>query len=128
MTMNLHLLTKDRFFTIHHYTMQTFAIEWCKVHNNISQTILGKLFTRNNGYHLRSKSGFDILQIRALLKGSISTRYFGPSIWNLISEELKNITSSNIFKKEIRIWKPKNCSCRICRNNLHNLQCIELFK
>ena len=121
-------LTKDRFFTINHYTIQTFAIELYNMYNNVSQTILGKLFTGNNVYYLHSKSDFDILQIRTLLKGSISITYFGLIIWNLISEELKNITFLNIFKKEIRIWKPKNCPCRICRNYLHNLQFIELFK
>ena len=53
------LLTKDGSFTIHHYNIQTLAIELCKGYNNISQTILQELFTRNNnGYYLRSKSDF----------------------------------------------------------------------
>ena len=123
------LLTKDGSFTVHHYNIQTLAIELYKVYNNISQTIFGELFTRNNnGYYLRSKSDFVIPQIRTVLKGSNSIRYFGPIIWNLIPEELKNITSLNIFKKEIRRWKPKNCPCRICRNYVHNLGFVELFE
>ena len=123
------LLTKDGSFTVHHYNIQTLAIELYKVYNNISQTIFGELFTRNNnGYYLRSKSDFVIPQIRTVLKGSNSIRYFGPIIWNLIPEELKNITSLNIFKKEIRRWKPKNCPYRICRNYVHNLGFVELFQ
>ena len=71
------------------------------MHNNISQTIFGDLFTRNNnGYYLLSKSNFVIPQIRTGLKRSNSVRYFGRIIWNLISEELKNMTSLNIFKKK----------------------------
>ena len=47
------LLTKDGSFTVHHYNIQTLATELCKVYNNISQTIFGELFTRNNnGYYL----------------------------------------------------------------------------
>ena len=42
------LLTKNRSFTVHHYKNQILAIELGKVHNNISQTIIGELFTRNN--------------------------------------------------------------------------------
>ena len=123
------LLTKDGSFTVHHYNIQTLAIELYKVYNNISQTIFGELFTiNNNGYYLRSKSDFVIPQIRTVLKGSNSIRYFGPIIWNLIPEELKNITSLNIFKKEIRRWKPKNCPCRICRNYMHKLGFVELFE
>ena len=83
-------LTKDGSFIIHHYNIQTLAIELSKVCNNMSQTILGELFTRNNnGYYLRSKSDFVIPQIRTVLKGSNPIRYFGPIIWNLIPEELK---------------------------------------
>ena len=123
------MLTKDGSFTLHDFNIQTLAIELYKVCNNISQTILGELFTRNNnGYYLRSKSDFVIPQICTVLKGSNSIRYFGQIIWNLITEELKSITSLNIFKKEIRRWKPKNCPCRICRDYVHNLGIVELFK
>ena len=121
------LLTKDGSFIAHHYKIQTLAIELYKVYNNISQTILGELFTRNNsGYCLRSESDFVIPQIRTVLKGSNSIRYFGQIIWNLKPEELKNITSLNTVKKEIRRWKPKHCLCRISRNYVHNLGFVEL--
>ena len=40
------LLTKDGCFTVHHYNIQTLAVELFKVYN-ISQTIFGELFTRN---------------------------------------------------------------------------------
>ena len=46
-------LTKDGSFTVHHYNIQTLPIELDKVYNNVSQTILGELFTRNNNsYYL----------------------------------------------------------------------------
>ena len=46
-------LTKNGSFTVHHYNIQTLAIELKKVYNNISQTIFGELFTRNNNsYYL----------------------------------------------------------------------------
>ena len=62
------LLIKDGSFTVHHYNIQTLAIEWYKVYI-ISQTIFGELFTRNNnGYYLRSKPDFVIPQIRTVLK------------------------------------------------------------
>ena len=83
------MLTKDGSFNVHHYNVQTLAIELNKVYNNISQTIFGELLTRNNnGYYLCSKSDFVSPQIRAVLKGSNSIRYFGPIIWNLIPEKL----------------------------------------
>ena len=63
------LLIKHGSFAVHHYNIQTLAIEWYKVYDIISQTILGELFTRNNnGYYLRSKPDFVIPQIRTVLK------------------------------------------------------------
>ena len=110
------LVTEDGSFTVHHYNIQTLALELNKVCNKISQTFFWELLKRNNnGYYLRSKPHFVIPQIRTVH-------------WNLISEEIKNITTLNIFKKEIRRWKPKNCPCRICRNYVHNLGFVELFE
>ena len=63
------LLIKDGSFTVHHYNIQTLAIESYKVYDIISQTILGELLTRNNnGYYLCSKPDFLIPQIRTVLK------------------------------------------------------------
>ena len=103
------MLNKDGSFTVHYYNTQTLALELHKVYNNISQTTFWELFTRNNNnYYLRSKCDFVIPQINP-------TR-------------TKNITSLNIFKKEIRRWKPKNRPGRICRNYVHNLGFVELFE
>ena len=86
------------------------------MYNIVSQTIYGESFTKNNnGYYLRSEYDFVIPQISTVLKRSNSIRYFGPIVCTEIPEELKNITSLNIFKKKIRRWKPKSCPCRICR-------------
>ena len=94
------LLTKDRSFTVHHYSIQTLAMELYKVNNNISQTFFWELFTRNNnGYYLLSKSDSVIPQIRSVLKGSNSIRYFGPVIWNLIPEELEKHNFIEHFQK-----------------------------
>ena len=96
------LLTKDGSFTDHHYNIQSLAIELYELYNNISQTILGELFTRNNnGYYLHSKSDV-ILQIRTVLKGSNSVRYFGQIIWNLIPEKLKNNFIEHFQKKKLQ--------------------------
>ena len=39
-----------------------------------------------------------------------------------------NTTLLNIFKKDIRRWKPKNCSCRNCLNYVDNLGFAELLE
>ena len=110
------LLIKDGSFTVHHYNIQTLAIEWYKVYDIISQTIFGELFTRNNnGYYLRSKPDFVIPQIRTVLK-------------DILVQLSRTYSSLNIFKKETRRWKTESCPCRICRNYEHNLGFVDLFE
>ena len=73
------LLDKDGSFCVHHYNIQTLAIELYKVYNNLSESIFSDLLTRNtNNYNLRTTSDFLIPQINTVLKGSNSIRYFGP--------------------------------------------------
>ena len=35
--------------------------------------------------------------------------FMGPKIWSLISSNLKNSETLEIFKLKIRYWKPDNC-------------------
>ena len=46
------LLDKDNSFTVHHFNIQSLAIEMIKVINNIAATIIGDLFTTYYSYNL----------------------------------------------------------------------------
>ena len=50
------LLDKDNSFTVHHFNIQSLAIEMFKVTNNIAATITDDLFTTYRSYNLCSKS------------------------------------------------------------------------
>ena len=87
------------------------------------------LFTRNiNSYKLRLKPDFVIPQVRAVLKGSNSIRYYGPIIWSLVPEEIRYTDSLEKFKNKNRRWKPTNCPCRICKNYVPNVGVLEIFE
>ena len=123
------LLEKDGSFTVHHYNIQTLCIELYKVFNNLAESIFSDLFIRNNSsYNTRLKSDFVIPQINTVLKGSNSIRYYGPVIWNLIPNEIKYVDSLEIFKNKIRMWKPINCPCRVCKTYVPNVGFLETFE
>ena len=63
------LLDKDNSFTVHHFNIQSLAIEMIKVTNNIATTIIGDLFTTYYSYSLPSKSMFVIPNVRTVLNG-----------------------------------------------------------
>ena len=110
------LLEKDGSFIIHHYNIQTLCIELSKVYHNLSQT------------NLRFKPDFVIPQVRIVLKGLNSIRYYGPIIWSFVPEEIRYTDSLEIFKNKIRRWKPHNCPCRSCKNFIPNVGFLEIFE
>ena len=48
------LLDKDNSFTVHHFNIQSLAIEMFKVINNIAATIIEDVFTTYHSYNLQS--------------------------------------------------------------------------
>ena len=123
------LVEKDSSFTVHHYNIQTLCIELYKVYHHIAQTIFSDLFICNNStYNIHAKSDFVIPQINRVLKGSNSIWYYGPVTWNLVPAEMKYVDSLETFKRKIRMWKPKNCPCRICKNYIPNVGFFETFE
>ena len=52
-------------------------------------------------------------------------RIWVPKLGNKYLLKLKINTLSTGLKKEIRKWKPLNCSCRVCKTFMVNLGFIE---
>ena len=40
--------------------------------------------------------------------------YRSPQVWNLTPGNIKDVTSLENFKREIKNWKGEKCPCRIC--------------
>ena len=92
------LLDKDNSFTVHHFNIQSLAIEMFKVINNIAATIIDDLFTKYRSYSLRSKSKFVVPSVRTVHNSQNSTQYYGPLIWNMIPGYIKDSETLYIFK------------------------------
>ena len=115
------LLDKGNSFTVHHFNIQSLAIEMFKVVNNIAATIIGDLFTTYHSYNLRSKSKFAVPSVRTVHNGQNSIQYYGPLIWNIIPGYIKDSETLDIFKGKVRKLKPINCPCRLCKKYIPNL-------
>ena len=78
--------------------------------NNLSPGIVQDLFQKRDISTLR-------IQTNTVYKGEDSLRNFGPIVWNkLLPNKFKSASTLEEFKKSIKLWVPKNCPCRLCKD------------
>ena len=121
------LLVKDKTFTIHRQNIQSLAIEMYKAVNNLPWGNPSYFFVRNNhNYNRRSRSELTVPSINTVFKGQNSVNYFGSVIWKSIPAELRGINSCQVFKSEIKAWRPTKCHYRLCKNYIGNLGFVNI--
>ena len=110
------LLEKDGSVCVHHKNLQKLAIEMYTCKSNIAPSFMNEIFVnRDTKYNLRGQTDYALPKINKVYSGTESLRYLGPKIWNLLSKELKQSETINVFKSKIKQWKPTNCPCRLCK-------------
>ena len=91
----------------------------CKTSNALSPDYIQDIFeTKSNYYNIRNASAFSSRNIKTVRYGLQIISYMAPKIWDLVTKEMKQVTTLNEFNAKIQIWKLENCSCRLCRTYL----------
>ena len=120
------LLNRDRSMTIHHRNLQQLAIEMFKVKNNLSPSFMHDIFVESKpNYNLRTDAFFETKNIRTVAYGSEMLSYRGSQLWEQIPSVIKNACSLIEFKRKIKLWKPVDCKCRMCKIFIPNLGFLE---
>ena len=110
------LLEKDNSVTIHYRNIQLLAIEMFKLKNGIAPQIMQDLFPlRETKYSMRNCNIFETSNVNTVYHGTETLSFREPKIWSLVPLDLQNCPSLDIFKKQIKKWKPVGCDCRICK-------------
>ena len=110
------MLNIDKSFCIHHRNLQRLSTEMYKIKNNISPIITQELFpTYENPFNLRDNRSWQTSNIRTEAYGNETLLNRGFKTWQLLPEMIKNSESLNEFKARIKIWDPKECTCRLCK-------------
>ena len=115
------LLIKDGAITIHQRNIQALAIEMFKVINGMPPEIMNKVFPLKEALNYCSRFPFKSRNVRTVAYGTETLNFMGPKIWSLVPNELKEIATLSEFKREIKIWIPQNCPCRMCKTYVAGL-------
>ena len=83
-------------------------------------------FKKENDVNFRKNSTFETRNIKSVYYGPETTSFIGPKMWELLPSNIKDSENLNIFKSNIKSWKPENCPCRLCRLYIADIGFIEL--
>ena len=90
------------------------ATELYKVYLGLAPELMNDIFKKRNvTYNFREKSTFETKNIKSVYYGSETIFFIGPKIWELLPSNIKHSENLDIFKSNIKSWKPENCSCRL---------------
>ena len=66
-------------------------------------------------HNLRHTFLVRINNVRSAYYGNNAATFFGPRIWDIISEVCQNTNSLLVFKENIKKWIPEDYPCRISK-------------
>ena len=99
-----------------------------KVIHGLSPELMDDVFRLNQAnreavaFNTRGQSDFYNSNNHKSLKYGLETlRHFGPRIWELVPNSLKETDTFSNFKKGIKQWLPIQCPCRLCQSYIQGL-------
>ena len=109
------LLSKNQECSIHVQNLQSLMLLIHKVTTGMCPQIAADFFSlKTVRYNLRSSHLVNLPDIKTTKYGTNTVFFKGALIWNALPNEIKNLENTNSFKKKIKRWKPKMCTCNIC--------------
>ena len=109
------LLELDKLFKIQQRNIQLLAIEHLKIKNNFSVTIMNDIFQpRAVSYNLRSQIDFTRPNVNSKHFRISSLKNMTAKVWDMVPNDMKNVNYIEVFKNNVKKWKPVNCHCKLC--------------
>ena len=95
------LLKKDNSVCIHYRNIQSLAIELYKVKHTISNSLILDIFLlRSEDYNLRTQTDFIKPSTNTTRYGLKPLNFFASKVWDMITDEIKNSSTIEIFLKK----------------------------
>ena len=95
-------------FSIHHWNIQSLAIELYNFFHGLSSSIMKNVFHFNTNipYNLRSRSELCSRNPKTVKYGTETISYLAPKVWFLVPNVKKSSKLLDVFKSKITQWEP----------------------
>ena len=94
--------TRATSFSIHHRSLQRFAMEMYKAYNDLSPSLVKSIFPKREiPYNFRNCNPFKFTNGHTVFKGTETISFRGPKIWSLVPANIKHAKSLSEFKTKI---------------------------
>ena len=70
---------------------------------------------RNNNYNLRGNNELTRRRVNTVANKTETVSFLTPKIWGILTKEIKDSESLDIFKRKIKKWISWECPCRLCK-------------
>ena len=118
---------KDNSVSVYHRTLQILETEIFEIRRSLTLDILREIFVfKISSYDLRSNNTFERRQVHSIYHSTESISFLGPHFWGLLTLELKQLESPEVFKFKIKKCIPFGCPCRTYIHKVGFLESVGL--
>ena len=82
--------------------------------------------TKDVSYNLSGSHNLALLRARTNLYGIDTISFVGQKLWQTLPRDIKESQSLEISKRNNKTIRTFYCSCKLCKNFITNLGCLEL--
>ena len=101
------MFEKDNPVTIHHRNIKILATKTYKFLQGLSPPLMNDSFVeRNNNYSVRENNALTRGRVNSVTYGTEIFYPLAPKIWDILSKDIKDSESLDIFKRRIKKWIP----------------------
>ena len=109
------LLVKYQLPSLKVMRLRSVPLESFKILNNLTLVYLNDLLTfKNHSYPFRYQKTVEVPQVKTARYGTRSFRSTAAKIWNSLPQHVRDVTSFNVFKKQMNAWSGGTCTCSFC--------------
>ena len=106
----------------HHRNIQRLLTKIFKIKKGFPPPIMESILKgRGNTCNVRNFQEFETERKRTSYFGLETISYRSPQLWSLLPEHMRQLNSSDQFKRSVRQWVWNTCPCRLCKLYLQNV-------